>query len=169
MSVKTRLEDIQTVPEEAKDKTFLRELYFSTRYDIDRAPLDEFQKQQLKEVQFEAQYNHYKKHYSKANFDLICDGDRPIGRLYIDVRTDEVRLIDIAIVPTYRGMGIGTKYLMKCKEIALAHNLPLRLRVEPDNPALRLYRKLGFQVIADEQVNFHMEWLPNEHRGQADD
>lgn len=169
MKVMLRPEDVLMVPEEPKDKDFLRELYFTTRYDIDRAPVEESKKRQLKQIQFEAQYAHYKRHYSGASFDLVCEGDRPIGRIYVDVRSDEVRLIDIALLPEYRGLGIGRRLLRECQEKALAANLPLRLRVEPDNPALRLYQRMGFKVIADEQVNLHMEWLPNRLEGDGND
>ena len=34
------------------------------------------------------------------------------------------------------------------------------IMVEKFNPALRLYRRLGFTAIADHEVYLEMEWLP---------
>ena len=153
--------DIRLVPIEPKHTPFLRELYFTTRYDIDRAPISDDQRHQLKQMQFDAQHRYYQQHYASASFDLICRDNKPIGRIYVDVRQEEVRLIDISLLPEYRNQGIGRQLLIDCQHTAQKAGLPLRLRVEPDNPALRLYRRLGFQVIADEQTNLHMEWTPD--------
>ena len=151
---------VQLIPIQPKDKAFLRALYATTRYDIDLAPVSEQQKTLLKEQQFEAQHNHYQTHFGSASFDLVCIDERPVGRLYVDDREDEVRLIDIALLPEFRGRGIGQQLLTNCQERARQLGLPLRLRVEPDNPALRLYERLGFRLIADEQINLHLEWTP---------
>ena len=34
----------------------------------------------------------------------------------------------------------------------------MTLQVEPYNPAVRLYQRLGFRVVAQGEVNLFMEW-----------
>ena len=121
---------------------------------------DDAEREAFLRMQFQCQHDHYQVHFEKAQFDLIIwDGNR-VGRLYVDRADDEIRIIDIALLPEYRGRGIGRGLITLLIEEAEKANKPVRLRVEPDNPALRLYEQLGFQMIADEQVNWHMQWTP---------
>ena len=92
---------------------------------------------------------------------LILQGERPIGRIYTDNRIDEIRLIDIALLPEYRGKGIGASLLSDLQDKADAVGKPIRIHVEKFNPALRLYERLGFTHIADTGVYYLMEWSPN--------
>lgn len=152
--------EVELRPVIYSDVGFLKELYASTRYDIDRTDMTEDKKKQLKAFQFFAQHQHYRTNFPNASFDLIVQSEKPIGRVYVNETNDEVRLIDIALMPETRGCGIGEKLIREIQRRASECGLPLRLRVEPDNPALRLYERLGFKVIADEQVNLHLEWTP---------
>ncbi|WP_321340557.1 hypothetical protein [Breoghania sp.] len=61
-------------------------------------------------MQFEAQHEHYMRHYGKADFLLIMKDGCPIGRLYVDECDDEFRLIDIAMLPEWRGVAMGERY-----------------------------------------------------------
>lgn len=143
-----------------EDMDFLRKLYATNRYDIDRLQLPQAQKEQFLSMQFEAQHDHYQRYFTNATFDLIRLGNEPIGRIYVAVNDDEIRLIDIALLPEYRGQGIGANLIDQLLQKSREISLPIRLRVEPDNPALRLYQRLGFQTIAAEQTNLQMEWNP---------
>lgn len=50
-------------------------------------------------------------------------------------------LVYIAMHKAYRGMGIGKELMKKAIETADGN---IALHVEPDNPAVHLYKKLGF-------------------------
>ncbi|HVA99147.1 MAG TPA: GNAT family N-acetyltransferase [Bacteroidia bacterium] len=50
-------------------------------------------------------------------------------------------LVYIAVDKTYRGKGIGKQLMIAAMENAKGN---IALHVEPDNPALHLYKKLGF-------------------------
>ncbi len=79
----------------------------------------------------------------------------------MDRREDEIHLVDIALLPAARGRGIGCALIVElCREGARGGR-PVRLRVERRNPALRLYRRLGFVEVGDECVYALMEWAPN--------
>jgi ribosomal protein S18 acetylase RimI-like enzyme len=65
------------------------------------------------------------------------------GYGYIDDQTPELGL---AVVPEYRGQGIGTALLN-----ALVAVVPgaISLSVSADNPALRLYQRFGFAIVSE--------------------
>jgi ribosomal protein S18 acetylase RimI-like enzyme len=86
--------------------------------------------------------------------------DVPIGRLYVDRREKEIRILDISLVPGVRGRGIGTKILKDLMAEANKKKLPLNLHVLRINPALRLYERLGFNKTAENDFYFLMEIEP---------
>ena len=63
---------------------------------------------------------------------------------FVDVETPEVSL---ALLPAYRGQGIGTALLTALIEQARGHYPALSLSVDPQNPAMRLYERLGFTAV----------------------
>jgi len=85
------------------------------------------------------------------------DGQR-VGRLYVSRWSDEIRIVDIALLPDSCNRGIGTTLLRQLQAEAHASGKPLRIHVERFNPALRLYERLGFREIADRGVYLFMEW-----------
>ena len=144
-----------------EDLPFLRELYASTRADeMVVVPWDEAQKRAFLEMQFEAQHTYYLEQFADASFDLILQDGEPIGRLYIDRRDDEHRLIDIALLPAARGRGIGGSIMRRLLDEAAAESKPVRIHVEQHNTAMRLYERLGFERIEEQGVYWFMEWQP---------
>ncbi len=147
------------------DRTFLLKLYGSTRTDeLALTGWTEDQKKEFLNQQFSAQHTYYQENFPNASFLIIQDGETPVGRIYTDRRPDEIRLIDIALLPDYRGRGLGTALLEELIAEASKAGKPLRIHVEKFNPALRLYERLGFRHIADSGVYFLMEWSPEDHK-----
>jgi ribosomal protein S18 acetylase RimI-like enzyme len=109
-------------------------------------------------MQFAAQYQQYRTMYPEARFDVILLDDRPIGRLYVARREDEILLIDIALLPEYRNAGIGTRLLRDLLAEAAQAGKPVRGHVQKGNPAQRLYERLGFVRMADRGVYWLIEW-----------
>ncbi|HEY0411984.1 MAG TPA: GNAT family N-acetyltransferase [Allosphingosinicella sp.] len=143
------------------DLPFLAAVYASTRME-ELAPTGwpEEGKQRFLAQQFEAQHRHYRQHYLTAEWLVIERGGKPVGRLYIDEWPQEVRLIDIALLPEARGEGVGGAVLADAMEQAAAAGKPLTIHVERNNPALRLYRRLGFDAIGEHGIYLLMEWRP---------
>ena len=119
---------------------------------------DAAQKAAFVQMQFDAQHAYYQEHYEGAAFDVILVGGQPAGRLYLHRRDDEIRIMDIALLPEYCNRGIGTTLLKGLQAEAAATGKPLRIHVEKFNPALRLYERLGFRQIDDRGVYLFMEW-----------
>ena len=66
---------------------------------------------------------------------------------------DETPELAISMLPEFRGYGIGTKLMKKLFEILRANGYKrTSLSVQKDNPALRLYKRLGYE-ITDEKMD----------------
>ena len=61
------------------------------------------QKRAFLEQQFQAQHAHYMEHYPDAAWLIVERSKEAIGRLYIERWTREHRIIDIALLPQWRG------------------------------------------------------------------
>jgi ribosomal protein S18 acetylase RimI-like enzyme len=153
-------------PSTLDDEQFLYRLYASTREDeLAVVPWSESEKETFLTTQFNAQHTFYHQQFNEAEFLIIEQDNEPIGRLYLDRRDDEIRIVDIALLPSHRNRGIGTKYLETILEEGQGAGLPVRIHVERNNTALRLYERLGFQKVTENGVYFLMEKWPNKDPG----
>jgi len=147
-------------PVASEDDSLLYQIYASTRFD-ELAPIGWSTEQQeaFLRMQFNAQHQCYHQQFADADYDIILRDSAPAGRLYVNRRTDEIRIVDISLLPEYRNLGIGSSLLIDLIAEAHAAEKPLRIHVEQFNPALRLYQRLGFVKIADDPVYFEMELI----------
>jgi len=149
-------------PIEPGDEAFLAHLYASTRAaEMALVPWSEAEKAAFLRQQFHAQHTYYRAQFPDARYDLLLIAGEPAGRLYVDRRPDEFCILDIALLPEYRGRGIGTALLQEIIEEATVEDKPIRLHVEPTNPARRLYTRLGFTEVRENGPYIQMEWLPD--------
>ena len=141
------------------DHPFLRDLYAAVRA-AELAPVawPEEAKRQFLDEQFTLQHQHYVKNYPGADLLFIEQAARPIGRVYVYRTPAEIRLMDIALIEAERGRGIGTALLAELLDEARATNCELTLHVEPENPAQRLYQRLGFRLIEQRGVYDFLGW-----------
>ena len=149
-------------PVTAGDDAFLFRVYASTRADeMAVVPWDDRQKQAFLDMQFRAQSTDYTTRFPDAEHSIVLVDGEPAGRIWIDRRADEIRLLDIALLPERRNAGTGGELLRRLQEEARRSGLPLRHSVEKDNSAgLRFYERLGFTVIEDWGLHDLMEWAP---------
>lgn len=130
------------------DLPFLRAVYASTRTDEmrltgwDAAQIDAFLT-----MQFTAQHRYYTENYTHARFDVIEQDGVGVGRLYVADWETTIRIIDIALLPDFRGRGIGTRLITDLFARADQRGVTVSIHVEPNNPARRLYERLGFQLV----------------------
>lgn len=144
------------------DLPFLTRLYRSTREaELDRVPWSEAEKQAFIEMQFTAQHTHYLKHYPDALWLIIETAEGPVGRLYLEHWPSEHRIIDIALAPQVRGKGLGGAILSDLQEAAAEDGKKIGIHVEKANPALTLYRRLGFATTEDKGVYDLLHWTPS--------
>lgn len=144
-----------------EDLPFLSRLYASTRQEeLAVTPWNDEQKRAFLEQQFEAQHRHYQEHYPEASFDVLEVDGEAAGRLYVSRWTREIRIVDIALLPEYRNRGIGSRVLEDLLDEGRRSGKAVSIHVEKNNPALRLYERLGFEPREDKGVYLLMEWKP---------
>ncbi len=136
---------IELRPTETADRDFLRSVYESTRVDeLALVPWSDADKSAFIGSQFEAQDGYYRQTYPHAQFLVVLVDGEAAGRLYLDRIDDELRVIDIALLPEHRGRGIGSALMAWVTAIADKEGRSVTLHVEPWNPAKHLYERLGF-------------------------
>src|SRR5271165_2761764 len=112
-------------------------------------------------MQFEAQRRTYQSAYPRAQDSIICLQEDSIGRILVDREPGAMHLIDIALRGEYRGRGIGGALIRQLMRECETHGWPLRLQVLQTNPAVRLYRRLGFAPRGGDPIYMQMEWAPS--------
>ena len=150
---------IQRRAVEPQDRDFLREVFGSTREsELANADFNEQQREVFLDMQFHIQDTHYHNVYPHASYEVIEVNGRPAGRLYVDRGREDIRVVDIALLPAYCGKGIGSNLLSALLEEGRQSACTVSIHVEHNNPALRLYKRLGFKKKDDTGVYFLMEW-----------
>jgi GNAT superfamily N-acetyltransferase len=153
---------IQLRPVEKKDDSFIEEVYGSTRQDeLELTNWEEQQKRAFIIMQSMAQLADYKKNYPGAAFQIIVYKKQPAGRFYTWENDNEMRLIDITLLPPFRGRGIGTFLLKELIKKSNSIQKKISLHVEPGKPALQLYLRLGFIFIKNNGRHCYMERNPD--------
>lgn len=143
------------------DLPFLSRLYGSTRAEeLAPLPWSEAEKSAFLDMQFRAQHSHYMAHYPDADWLLVEWRQEPAGRLYLERWPSEIRIIDIALLPEARGQGLGEAMMRDVMTLATRAGLGVGIHVEHNNPAMRLYHRLGFTKREDKGVYHLMRWDP---------
>ncbi|HEX9375501.1 MAG TPA: GNAT family N-acetyltransferase [Actinomycetota bacterium] len=149
-------------PARPEDRDFLLAVYASTRAEeMAIVPWTDEQKDAFVRFQFEAQDRHYREHFARASFDVVLVGGDPAGRLYVDRGPAEIRVVDIAILPEFRGAGVGGMLLGELLNEAERTGRKVSIHVERFNRAIGLYRRMGFTPVADAGGDAYvlMEWV----------
>jgi ribosomal protein S18 acetylase RimI-like enzyme len=136
------------------DTDFEHLLYASTRDDL--RPLGPEVFDGLVGMQFRAQSMSIRLDHPDAERRIVVVEDAPVGRLIIDGTGDEIEVIDLALLPEYRGQGIGTSVLRGVLARADRMGRAMRLHVEKQSRAVRLYERLGFVICGDVGLYFAM-------------
>lgn len=152
---------LEFAPEQDVDTAFLRDLYASTRWEeMAQTTWDDDAKRGFLYQQFQLQRDHYRKNYVGAEFLVVRHHGQSIGRIYLYPSSREIRLMDIALVETKRGLGFGRAMIEGLMALAREDAAEITLHVEPNNPALQLYRRLGFRLIEERGVYHFLGWKP---------
>ena len=147
--------------ERPEDRPLLQALYAETRtVELADVPWTDEQKRAFCDMQFDLQARYYRQTYPDAQYDVIEMDGAPVGRLYVARLHNELRVLDVALIPALRGHGLGATLMHELMGEARSAGKPLRLSVETYNPAQRLYQRLGFAAYEQTDFYLHMEWHP---------
>lgn len=142
------------------DLAWLRDLYASTRSaELAAVPWPEQAKRAFLDQQFALQHAHYLSHFADADFLIVETAQAPLGRLYLQRGTTRHVLVDISLLPAWRGQGVGTALIAHAQALAAAARCALSLHVLHANPgAQRLYARLGFVAGNASETHLEMHW-----------
>ncbi|WAH57645.1 GNAT family N-acetyltransferase [Pseudomonas silvicola] len=147
--------------ERADDKPFLQRLFASVRQqEMDLSAWPPALREQFLRSQFELQSLQYATLCSASERLLIVLGQEPMGRLYLRCSNADIHVVDLSLMPSCRGAGLGTALLIAMQEQALTAGKRVTLSVAATNPAQRLYRRLGFVESGQQPPYLHMAWAP---------
>jgi len=147
--------------ETAADREFVDAVYVAMRWDeLAAVPWPDSAKRDFLRDQSRLQADHYRRNYPGAALCVIEREQAPVGRFYLYASSSEFRLMDIALLPEWRGQGHGERMLRGLMAAARAERSQITLHVEPNNPAQRLYARLGFALIEDRGVYHFLGWRP---------
>ena len=146
------------------DRDFLIEVYGSTRAEeMALVPWTDEQRYAFIQHQFTAQQNHYAQKYPEARHDIILSDDRQVGRLYVARLDQEIRIVDITLLPAERNAGIGSYLIRQLLDEANSSGKMTRIFVEEFNPSRRLFERLGFSPSEQHGIHLLMQCNPNQH------
>lgn len=112
-------------------------------------------------LQFRAQTVGYAGQFPRARFDIVERDRVPIGRIVVDREPGAIHIVDQAIVPSWRGCGIGAAIMRSIMAEAAGRGVPVNLEVGDSNdPSLRLYLRLGFTVVEELPMYLNLRWTP---------
>jgi ribosomal protein S18 acetylase RimI-like enzyme len=70
---------------------------------------------------------------------------------------DEIPELSIAVLPEYRDRGIGSQLVLHLFEHLKKSYSTVSLSVSLENPALRLYQRLGFEIVTQSDNSLTMK------------
>jgi ribosomal protein S18 acetylase RimI-like enzyme len=145
-----------------QDEIFLYELYVAIRGPLFAyAPITAEQREFLLRMQFRAQMSGYAQQFPNSCYHVVLLDSRPVGRLWVAPGNQELLLVDIGIHPSAQSKGLGTVLIQRLQQEAQRQKLPIRSQVERTNAgSLRFHRRLGFQIVREDLMQYYMEWNP---------
>jgi ribosomal protein S18 acetylase RimI-like enzyme len=135
-----------------EDLGFAGQVYLETmRYITDRLP-------QFDEGQHMAKFA---ERFLPDEVRIVVEGGKDIGWLQVSETNGEIFLKQIFLQPPFQGRGIGSQLIADLIERSHQTRKPVRLGVAKSNPAVQLYRRLGFQLTSEDEFKYYMEKGPD--------
>jgi ribosomal protein S18 acetylase RimI-like enzyme len=150
---------LREASEDDDEKLF--SLFAASREDLLAAisSWDEAQQETFIRLQFQAQRDQYYREFPDVQRDVIVRQGEIIGQILIAPIDEELRLVDVSLLPAFRNRGIGNALLRDLLDKAAGENKRVTLHLLQGNPAVRLYQRLGFSHVGEQGVYQRMEWV----------
>jgi ribosomal protein S18 acetylase RimI-like enzyme len=155
---------VELRPVSETDNEFLLSVYASTRADeLAQVEWVEGQQEMFLSWQLDLQRREYEARFPDAAYDVILVDQQPAGRIWVGSDDEQIRLLDIALLPQFQNRGVGTELVRRLIKEASRQGKVLRHMVFVlNNNAERFYERLGFKRIEDFGAYKHMEWRSTE-------
>jgi len=149
------------------DNDLLFQIFIASRIDLMLGITDWEQQDAFMRFQFNTQLDQYRKNYEGACFDVIVIEGNVIGNMYTVQTNAEIHLIDISLLSDQRNQGIGRALIQDLLDQSAQIQKHVTLHVQQGNPAIHLYRRMGFFVTGEQDIYTRMEWQPSSVRTTA--
>jgi GNAT superfamily N-acetyltransferase len=128
-----------------EDSEFLLSVFASTRRpELTGLGWSEAEEDTFIRMQFDAQTCHYRRFFPDARYSIICVRGERAGRVIVNRCDDEIRIVDIALLPEFRHAGVGSEVVRRLLDEADASRLPVRCHVLQGSDARRFWERAGF-------------------------
>ncbi|MFC1750245.1 GNAT family N-acetyltransferase [Pseudomonadota bacterium] len=150
-------------PARDSDNPFIEQLYKTTRDDLRMADGESGFIEELIDMQHRAQTVGYGDKFPNAMYFIIEKHNERVGRVVVDFGPNEIRIVDLALLPKARGLGFGKGIIQSLQTASASAGAPLLLSVENINVgAKRLYASLGFQLEESSEIYDLLIWYPTQ-------
>jgi len=167
-SEETSSRRISLRPASVDDDDFLLDVYVNTRKDeMASWGWSTAQQSSFIRMQYDVRKRGYATSYPSAESVVISIDGVPAGSIIIFRSPDEIRLVDIALLPEFRGRGLGGEVIRMLISEAARAGSRLRLSVLRNNRATHLYERLGFIATGGGEMYCEMECPPTESESRA--
>jgi RimJ/RimL family protein N-acetyltransferase len=128
------------------DEEFLISVYASSReQELAMVPWTDEQRYVFAKFQFQAQLNYYQTEFPNSEHSIILSEGEPVGRLFIDRREAQIRILDITILTRHRGKGIGTPIIRHVMDLAGAAGKSVGINLDLFSTSQQTFERLGFK------------------------
>lgn len=100
----------------------------------------------------------FRQAFRREHGQVISVDGTDIGWMQVSLSADGFHLHQLHIVAGFRNRGIGTRLIGTLLERACGMEKRVVLNVMRGNPAISLYRRLGFRVVGENEEKFRMRW-----------
>ena len=128
------------------DFEFARGLYMESMQPL-LAALGEWNKEEMETA--------FRGYFIPDEVRVVQVGGRDVGWLQVSHTDHELCLDQLHLVEDMRGQGIGTALINKVIATATGQNKDVSLSLVKGNPAVRLYRRLGFRRSSEDKTKIH--------------
>jgi GNAT superfamily N-acetyltransferase len=140
------------------DGDFLLSLYASTRLpELAGLGWSQAETDAFIRMQFGAQASHFRAAFPRADYSVICVHGERAGRLIVDRYGHEFIIVDLSLLPEFRGMGIGRGLVRRLLDEADAGRLAVRCHVLRGSDARPFWERAGFLARDDGGAYVAME------------
>ncbi len=142
-----------------RDQEFIDILYRSTREDLLMLPMEPAFIDNLVRSQQQIHALGVQRNYPNAQTKILESQSQALGRMIFEHTTGDIRLIDIAVLPSAQRQGLARYMVQYLQQMAGSHQASLSLRVVKNNfKARRLYLSVGFQIVDEDEISEQMRW-----------
>jgi ribosomal protein S18 acetylase RimI-like enzyme len=101
-----------------------------------------------------------KRKFHPGHDQIILVKGEQAGIFGVEERPKSYFLRHIELLPQFQGKGIGSKLIRSLLDEARKKQVPVRLTVLKQNPAFRLYKRLGFSLTGETEIKYEMTAWP---------